>query len=248
MQIRRWNRSLRSGAAVLLVWAATPGPAHAQIPIPGLPQLVYDPANVAKTTITALQTAEMVRQQIQLYEQQFRRLRNPTWRDIDGYVRGMESLLRQGEALGYSVAQLDQQFRETFPGYRTAANNIALPEVQRLQARRTLATMGAALNVLNAHAQQFQLGRTKLDQIKSQMAGIQGTQEALELQTTLDAFLAEEVGLLRQTIATQANLQAVYNAYQVSQQEEMRANYRATMDRMSTPPQYRADYSLRQRQ
>jgi P-type conjugative transfer protein TrbJ len=245
--MRTW-KSLLSGVAALMAWITMPGLARAQIPIPGLPQIVYDPANVAKSAITALQTARMVEQQIRQFEQQFRRLRNPTWRDIDGYVRGMEALLRQGEALGYSVSELDRQFRETFPGYRAAASNLAIPEAQRLQARRTLATMGAALDVLNAHAQQFQVGRAKLDRIKAQMSGIQGTQEALELQTTLDAYLAEEVGLLRQTVATQANLEAVYNAYEVNQQEQIRANYRAMMDRMSTlPPPSSRNFSLQVR-
>jgi P-type conjugative transfer protein TrbJ len=220
-------------------------PAQAQVGIPGMPQVVYDPSNLARNAVTAAQSVLMVKQQIEHFTQQFRRLQNPTWRDIDGYVRQMEYLLQQGEALGYSVAQLDQEFRRTFPGYQATASSLDLTEAQRVQAQRTLGTMRAALHVLSAHSQQFRVGRTRLDQIKAQMAGIQGTQEALELQATLDAFVAEEIGLLRQTIATQTNLQAIYNAYQVSQQEEMRASYRAMMDRMSVPPQYRANYSLR---
>jgi P-type conjugative transfer protein TrbJ len=183
--------------------------------------------------------------QIQYQLQSLRKLQNPNWREIDSHVRHVEYLLEQGEAIGYTVQDLDRQFRQVFPGYTAAATNLALPEAQRLQARRTLGTMRAALNVLNAQAQQFRTGQTRLAQIKGQMAGVNGTQEALELQATLDAYLAEEVGLLRQTVATQANLQAVYNAYQVSQQEEMRANYRAMMDRMSSlPPPSHRNFSL----
>jgi P-type conjugative transfer protein TrbJ len=236
----RWSRWLLSGA-VLLVWTAVPRPAQAQFSIPGLPQIVIDPKNLIENARQAAQMAEQIRYQLQALQ----KLRNPTWRDIDGHIRQVEYLLQQGEALGYSVAQLDRQFRETFPGYQAAASRLDLPKAQRIQARRTLGTMQAALNVLSANAQQFRAGQSRLGQIKAQMAGIQGTQQALELQSTLDAFLAEEVGLLRQTVATQANLQAVYNAYQVNEQEQMRANYRAMMDRMSTPPRYQADYSLR---
>ena len=56
------------------------------------------------------------------------------------------------------------------------------------------------------------------------------------LQGTIDAFLAEEVGLLRQAVATQTNVQAVYNAYVVNHETQTRANYRAMMDRMSAVP------------
>lgn len=252
MRIRRWSRWLRSGAVALLVWTGAPTPAPAQFSLPGLPQIVYDPSNLAKNAVTAAQTVLMVRrqlEQLQLQIQALRKLGNPSWREIDSYVRQMEYLLEQGEAIGYTMADLEEQFRGTFPGYRAAASNLDLPEAQRVQAQRTLGTMRAALNVLHAHAEQFRTGRVRLDQIKGQMAGIQGTQEALELQATLDAFLAEEVGLLRQTVATQANLQAVYNAYQVSQQEEMRANYRAMMDRMSTlPSPSTRNFSLQVRQ
>lgn len=245
MRIRRWNRWLLSGSVVLLAGTVAPRPAQAQIGIPGVPQIVLDPRNLIENARQAVQIARQIEYQIQALQ----KLRNPTWRDIDAHIYQVEYLLRQGEALGYSVAELERRFRETFPGYHAAASRLDLPEAQRLQARRTLGTMQAALSVLSAHAQQFRGGQIRLQQIKAQMAGIEGTQEALELQTTLDAFLAEEVGLLRQTIATQANLQAVYNAYQVNQQEEMRANYRAMMDRMSTlPPLSRRNFSLQVRQ
>ena len=48
--------------------------------------------------------------------------------------------------------------------------------------------------------------------------------------------LAEEVGLLRQSVATQTNVQAVSNAYVVTRETQMRANYRAMLDRMSAVP------------
>jgi hypothetical protein len=105
--------------------------------------------------------------------------------------------------------------------------------------------MRAALNVLSEQARQFDSGQTTLASIKAQMSGIQGTQGALELQATIEAFVAEELGLLRQTLTTQANLQAVYNAYLVNGEAEMRANYRAMVDLMSLlPPPSRRGFSL----
>lgn len=242
MQSRRWSRPLLSAAVLLLAGLAAP--ARAQIPIPGLPQVVFDPRNLIENARQAAQIA----QQIEYQRQALRKLRNPTWRDIEAHVRQVEYLLQQAQSLGYSDAEIDQEFVLTFPGYFPAGSSLDLTNAQRFQAQRTLATMRAGLNVLNAQGQQSYAGRIRLQQIKGQVAEIEGTQEALELQATLDAFLAEEVGLLRQTIATQANLQAVYNAYQVNQQEQMLANYRAMMARMSTLPAATApDFSLKVR-
>ena len=44
-------------------------------------------------------------------------------------------------------------------------------------------------------------GMMRLQQIKAQMGGIQGTQEAVELQNTLQAYAAEELVMLRQAVA-----------------------------------------------
>lgn len=214
------------GAALL------PGRAHAQ-------WTVFDPSNLAQNVKQVLRTAQQIdnqRQQILYQIQALRKLSNPNWRDIATHVQQLDLLMQQAAALGYSIQALDQEFQRTFPGDRAEANNLLIPASQRSQAMRTLGTMRAALNVLQSQAQHFRSGQQRLSDIKARMAGIQGTQEALELQSTIDAFLAEEVGLLRQSVATQTNVQAVYNAYVVNRESQMHANYRAMLDRMSAVP------------
>lgn len=211
--------------------------------------VVIDPSNLAQNIMQVAHAIEQINNQRLQIENQIRALRKlgtHNWREIQELFQQLDLLMRQGQALGYSLANLDEQFRETFPGWEVAADNLALPEAQRIQAERTLGTMRAGLNVLNEQARQFQDGQATLASIKAQVQGINGTQEALELQATLDAFTAEEIGMLRQTITTQANLVAVYNAYLVNQEAEMRANYRAMMDRMSVlPPPSPRTFSLR---
>ena len=60
-------------------------------------------------------------------------------------------------------------------------------------------------------------------QIKMQMGGIQGTQEAVELQNTLQAYTAEELMMLRQAVAVQTNTMAVANAQDVQREMEEQA-------------------------
>lgn len=242
MRRHRLRRSAILLGACTLSVALPPDGAHAQ-------WTVIDPSNLAQNIQQVANSLEQINNQRRQLEYQLQALRKPgnaNWRDIRGLVRELDNLMREGEALAYSIVNLDQQFRETFPGWRAASSNLELPVAQRVQAERTLATMRAALNVLSEQARQFQNGQATLASIKAQMSDIQGTQEALELQATLDAYLAEEIGLLRQTFTTQANLQAVYNAYLINGEAEARATYRAMMDRMSVlPPQSQRTFSLR---
>lgn len=215
------------GAAAFL-----PGRADAQ-------WVVVDPSNLAqnvKQVVRSVQQINNQRQQIAFQIQALRKLPNPNWREIATLVHQLDLLMQQGAALGYSIEALDGEFERIFPGDRAASNNLEVPAAQREQAARTLGTMRAALNVLQLQSRHFRSGQQRLARIKASMSGIRGTQEALELQSTIDAFLAEEVGLLRQTVATQTNVQAVYNAYVVNQEAQTRANYRAMMDRMSAVP------------
>lgn len=226
------RRAALLAAVCALATALLPGRSEAQFAVIDFSNLAENITQVGK----AIQQINNQRLQIQYQLQALKKLGGANWRNVGPLVQQLDLLMQQAQALAYSLANLDQQFQQTFPGWQKTANNLVLPVSQRLQAERTLGTMRAALSVLSEQARQFGTGQATLSSIKAQMSGIQGTQEALELQATLDAFLAEEIGLLRQTLTTYANIQAVYNAYLVNGQAEIRANYRAMVDLMSLLP------------
>ncbi len=230
-QGRVLRRALLS-PALAFVSAFVPGSARAQ-------WIVEDPSNLAQNIQQVLRSVDQInnqRMQITYQLQALRKLGNPNWRDIAPLVQQLDGLMQQGEALGYSIQALDAQFQQVFPGDQAAANNLLIPAAQRQQALRALGTMRAALDVLQSQSRDFQAGQRTLAAIKASMSGIAGTQQALELQNTLAAFAGEEIGLLRQEVATQTNVQAVYNAYVINREAQMRANYRAMTDRMSVLP------------
>ena len=218
---RRWLSSALIGVA----WLATPVAAHAQFSIPGLPQIVIDPRNLVHNARQVAQMATQInnqRMQIQYQLRALAKLRNPNWRDINGLVYQLDVLMQQGESLAYSAANLDEQFRETFPGYELPVGWVA-SEAQRSRATRALATMHASLVTTRRQMQSIQPGLVRLRQIKTQMGGIQGTQEAVELQNTLQAYTAEELMMLRQAVAVQTNTMAVANAQDVQREMEEQA-------------------------
>ncbi|HEX8432223.1 MAG TPA: hypothetical protein VF625_13125 [Longimicrobium sp.] len=228
------RRLLAASAVVLGANAATPETAHAQ-------WAVIDPQNLVQNIRQVAQTGQQIenqRRQILYQIQALRKLRNPNWRELSGLVTQLDAVMRQGEALAYSAANLDRQFAQTFPGYQLPAG-VHATEAQRGQAVRSLATLRASLNAVGRQMQDVRPGLARLAQIKQQMGSIEGPQQALELQNTLQGYAAEELVMLRQAIAVQTNAQAVADAARV--QREMQSDavldqlLRNTLNRRRSP-------------
>lgn len=219
---RSWFLSFVLGVA----WLVTPAVAHGQFfGIPGLPQIVLDPRNLVQNAQRVAQAAQQInnqRMQIQYQIRSLTKLSRPNWRDINGLMYQLDILMQQGEALAYSAADLDEQFRRTFPGYALPSDWVA-SDAQRTQATRALATLQASLSATQRQMRDIGPGMQRLQQIKMQMSGIQGTQEAVELQNTLQAYAAEELMMLRQALAVQTNVMAVSQAQQVQKEMEQQA-------------------------
>ena len=86
---------------------------------------------------------------------------------------------------------------------------------------------------------------SRLESIKGQFAGIRGHEEALELNGTINMYAAEELTMLRQSIAALTNVQAVYYADQVNARVQEQETYRTRLVAMSAPGPRYAPISLR---
>src|SRR5205085_5122508 len=111
-------RSQCSGHVVRCVALLTlsASPASAQF---GLPSVVLDPSNLARNVLhyaRRLEQMDMERQQLQQQIAAMRKLQNPNWRQISGAMSNIDALMRNGQALAYSVNSIDADFRSTFPG------------------------------------------------------------------------------------------------------------------------------------
>jgi P-type conjugative transfer protein TrbJ len=215
-----------------------PVSAHAQFSIPGLPQIVIDPRNLVQNARQVAQAATQINNQRLQIEYQLRalaKLSRPNWRDINGLMSQLDLLMQEGESLAYSASDLDEQFRRTFPGYELPAGWVA-SDAQRTQATRALATLHASLSATRRQMQDIRPGIVRLQQIKAQMSGIRGTQQAVELQNTLQAYTAEELVMLRQAVAVQTNAIAVAQAQQIQREMEEQAVLGQVLDNTLSRP------------
>jgi len=185
--------------------------------------VVLDPANLARSVLHYARRLEQFDLQKKQYEQQIvamKKLPNPPWRSISQTVMQLQALMADGRALAYQLANLEAQFRATFPVDRSFQD---WPTERRTQAQRTVATMETVLTGTHQQAQSFDVGLQRIAQIKSQVGTIQGHEGALELQNTATVFGAEELVLLRQALMAQTSMQAVYYADRVNTEAQQAA-------------------------
>jgi P-type conjugative transfer protein TrbJ len=227
----RFSRRLASALGALAL-ASAPA-AHAQLVVP---QLVFDPRALMEQGKTIQQRVEMIsmqRRQLQHQIDALRKLPDPNWRQIGTLMYQLDAVMREGDALAYSLANIDAEFRRTFPGYRVPND---YPAESRDQVTRTLATLRAALNVASMQARDVGYGQETLARIKARMGTADGHQQAIELQSTLIGFTADELSSLRQAVATQTNAQAVYQAYLLQQQAQAHAIFDDMIQRARNRP------------
>lgn len=227
----------RVAGVTLAVLCLTPR-AHAQL-------AVFDPTNFARNVLHYARRLEQMDLQRRQLEQQItamRKLPNPPWRDISQTVAQINALMADGRALSYQLANLDQQFRVTFPVDKSFAD---WPTERRAQAQRTVATMGAVLAGARAQAQVFTDGLGRVAQIKAQVGTIQGHEAALELQNSATVLTAEELMLLRQALIAQTSMQAVYYSDRINAEAQQSATIDERLTSLAAPARRGRPISLR---
>jgi P-type conjugative transfer protein TrbJ len=207
--------------------------------------LVFDPSNFARNVLhyaRRLEQMDLQKQQLQQQLVAMRKLPSPPWRDITQTVAQLDALMADGRALAYQLANLNQQFKATFPVDRSFSD---WPAERRAQALRTVATMETVLSSARAQAQGFTDGLGRIAQIKARVGTIDGHEAALELQNTATVFGAEELMLLRQALMAQTSMQAVYYADRVNTEAQQAATIDERLSALSAPARRTSPVSLR---
>jgi len=205
---------------------------------------VFDPTNFQENVLQYLRAADALavsRQQLAAALLALRKLDAPQWRAITSLVSAGDAALGTDASLGYARAGLPSAFVATFPG---AVPTRTAPADERAATARTMATLGGALDAQAAQGASLVDASRTLDQMRGQLAGVQGTEGALELAGTVHVFSAQELVLLRQAVLAQANVDAVYDAAQLDDRARTDESLRALATAMGAAPPRRPRWSL----
>jgi P-type conjugative transfer protein TrbJ len=227
--------AFRFRAALPICFAlAIAAPIHAQIPVTDAGALVQLVLQVKRQ----VQQVTMQTQQLKAQVDNMKKLGTYNGRQIAVTLQQIDGLTQQGLAIWYSLGAIDTEFKRTFPGW-LVTNTFA--QDLRVQQERTLATLRSVINAASVTSQQLPVSNARLGAMKAQLGSITSAQQALELNGSIGIHAAEEITLLRQQLAAQANGEAVVLANQVNR-ETQGAAVNAAFDesgKVSAPPRSR---------
>ncbi|HLX09180.1 MAG TPA: hypothetical protein VKY89_15110 [Thermoanaerobaculia bacterium] len=220
---------------VVLAGLAAPAPAAALVPVVDYTHILVNQywhyTHYVQFALQIYQQYQALANQVRQIDNQLQALRklgNPNWREVYDLLANLDFIMRQGRALAYSYKDIDGQFQQAFPGWVEVQN---WPAQRQLQAVRTLDTMRTGLDTVSEQFRHDIADQLFLERIKAQMAGIQGHQEALELGNTIAMYSAQELGVIKQSLATGNNLQAVYYGHQIDREAQGEATLAAGLQR-----------------
>jgi P-type conjugative transfer protein TrbJ len=217
-------------------------PAHAQF---GLGGVVFDPRNLAQAVTLyrrVLDQLALQRQQLQSQVLAMRKLATPPWRDITTTMAQIDAITRDGNAITYSLRNVDAVFRTTFAGTASIGQ---VATVEQRQVARTLATLRGTLNAAQRSAAALPDGLTRIREMKRQVTAVQGHEQALELNGTIGIYTAEQLTLLSQQLAALTNANAVAAAHAVNVRAQTDANVRAFLTHLGAIPPSRPGFTYR---
>lgn len=226
LSIPRWC-SAALAAAVLLVASPTPSVAQFGGVVVDLRNLAQNISHYRKR----LQEYDAQRQQLTHQINAMRKLASPNWRNLAGLVQQLDHVVAQANGIAYSLRQAEALFRQTFPGYAPPPGGWT-PASARMQTERALATLQGVVAGAAEHGREMQGAMATLGQIKSRMGSTQGHQQAMELQTTMQGFTADQLAMLRQAVVMQTNAMAVVEAQRLQQQAAAAAALEMAVRRM----------------
>jgi P-type conjugative transfer protein TrbJ len=206
---------------------------------------VFDPTNYAENVLHYAKAIEQLRAaqaQITNQVQALKKLASPSWRVVSGTVHAVDAAMANRAGVGYAVSDPGTSLLATFPGVRATRSYIA---DERTQSARTLSTLASGLDAAHSDGATIAPAARQIDEFKRQTAGVEGHEQALELEGSVDVFNAQELVLLRQALAAQSAVQAVYYARTVNVQAQAEENAVAVAAAMASPAVRRPPFSLR---
>lgn len=195
---------------------------------------VFDAANFAQNTLTALRTAEAILQRIEMIRHQItqiehmvtnlRSIEDPTLGEILSHLgRVLSEMERRTKGLIYSRRDLDRRFQEVFPQGRPAEDLLA---EDRRRIETSLETARAALLASRLQGEELLRSQSTLAEMKSDALGARGNLQVLQSVALLEAHSAEEISRLTQQMLIQTNLTAVMVAELVSSRSAAEETFR----------------------
>jgi len=204
--------------------------------------VVIDFATEINTAITYAKEAQAIENQLLQLKYEAKNIQGfnqQKWDNARSALQELSSVVNKSHSLAYSMSDVDQQFKQKYPGYaKQASTNYSSDYATWVKTNQT--TMNGILDQVHQSYQQ-QKQEEALDQILADRAKTPaGRMQAIQVGNEIAAEQIAQLQKLKATMMAQANAQAVYYAYQSQKDIAQQQSVDAVVKNASSDfPQYR---------
>lgn len=198
--------------------------------------LVYDPivaSDVVAQTAKIGEEINLLKSQLTSINKALEQLKNSQyqWSNAQKIIQDLGKTVQQAKGLAYNASNLDQQFKQYFPGYQSPEN---FSQFYQDLVSKTQNTFNGVLQTERNNSNNFGNEQTHLSFLQKQVQNAQGQTQAIQAAAQIASEQISQLQLLRQAIVAQTNAQTVYYAEQVQQQATARAQENQIINAGST--------------
>jgi P-type conjugative transfer protein TrbJ len=169
------------------------------------------------------QEVQQTLQQVQMMQQQLKNLISAPqqlWGQAQQDLIQLTQLVSQTTAISYAAANIDQQFRQAFPGFAQTAGNTNFGAKYKDLMGKAMDGLNSALQAAGMNVKQFDTERNAIVQIQGISAGSQGALQAMQAGNMIASQTVDQLQKLRQLLATQTLAQSNYLGMQAQMQAD----------------------------
>ena len=201
--------------AVALLFTQTPQPAQAGAFATEVTQLLNHAQLVMQYLRQAEQLAEAVKQTTDMLKNS-RVLAGQVFGPIVSDINALASIVQGGQALAYSLANLDTLFKARFPGYGYTGTGYFTQ--YRTWSQTSLDTTLGALRAAGLQSQQLQSEQSILNALRSMAQTTDGRLEALQVMGQISEQQVQQLMKLRELMMADMSSKQAYQAAVIQKQ------------------------------
>lgn len=175
-----------------------------------------------------LQQVQSYATQLQQYQNMIQNTLNipaQVWGAVQADLMDVANIVKQGQALAYSAANIASQFENTFKGFTFTGTDFK--KEYRDLSRKTLDTLKGALMAANMQSNQFATEEMTLKQLRTMSQSATGQMQAIQVGVQIAEQQVQQLQKLRQLMMAQLSQQNTY----LAAQEQKEATRKVAADR-----------------
>jgi type IV secretion system protein TrbJ len=202
-------------ATILTVTLQDPRPAKAGIFATEITQLLNNAQLIMQYLRQAQQLTEAIKQTTDLARNS-QNLTSQIFGPIVADLNALGAIVQGGQALSYSLANLDSVFKARFPGYGYSGSGYFTQ--YRTWSQTSLDTTMGALQAAGLQGQQLQSEQSVLDSLRSMAQTSYGRMEALQVMGQISEQQVQQLMKLRQLMLADMSSKQSYQAAIIQKQ------------------------------